>query len=111
MEPIAAALNLKDMRELALYYAGLPQMLPRIPAQQNPLAVERGEAIATGGIRSQRVPHALPVTARVPLHAIRFIPISPASMLNILSCNSCFLKISTAVAALTLASCSRLPRG
>jgi cytochrome c553 len=56
MEPIAAALSLGDMRELALYYAGLPQMSPRIPGQQNRLAVERGEAIANGGIRSQRVP-------------------------------------------------------
>jgi cytochrome c553 len=56
MEPIAAALSLKDMQELVLYYADLPQMSLRIPRQQNPLAIERGEAIATGGIRSQRLP-------------------------------------------------------
>jgi cytochrome c553 len=56
MEPIAIALSLTDMRELALYYAGLPQMSPRVARQPNPLAIERGEAIATAGIRSQRVP-------------------------------------------------------
>jgi cytochrome c553/cytochrome c5 len=56
MEPIAAALSLTDMRELALYYADLPQLSPTISRQQSPLAIERGQAIATGGIRSQRLP-------------------------------------------------------
>jgi len=56
MEPIAAALSLTDMRELALYYAGLPQISPLFSRAQSPFAIERGQAIATGGIRSQRVP-------------------------------------------------------
>jgi cytochrome c553 len=73
MEPIAAALKLDDIQELALYYAGLPQMSPRMPPQQSPLAVERGKAIATGGIRSQRVPacaacHGPGTTPRNPIY-------------------------------------------
>jgi cytochrome c553 len=73
MEPIAAALSLGDMRELALYYAGLPQMSPWIPPHQSPLAVERGKVIATGGIRSQRVPacvacHGPGTTPRNPIY-------------------------------------------
>jgi cytochrome c553 len=73
MEPIAAGLTIPDMRELALYYAGLPQISPRIPRPQSPLAIERGQAIATGGIRSQRVPacvacHGPGTTPRNPIY-------------------------------------------
>jgi cytochrome c553 len=56
MEPIAAGLSIPDMREIALYYANQPHAAPLLTSQQHSLAIERGEAIASGGIRSQRVP-------------------------------------------------------
>jgi cytochrome c553 len=73
MEPIAAALSPTDMRELALYYASLPQISPLFSRPQSPLAIERGQAIATGGIRSQRVPacvacHGPGTTPRNPIY-------------------------------------------
>jgi cytochrome c553/cytochrome c5 len=73
MEPIAAALSVEDMRELALYYADLPHTSPVSPRQQSSLAIERGEAIANGGIRTQRVPacvacHGPGATPRNPIY-------------------------------------------
>ncbi|MGH9900640.1 MAG: c-type cytochrome [Pyrinomonadaceae bacterium] len=57
MEPVAAGLSPDGMREIALYYAGLPQPSPPPPSPMHAAtAVERGRAIAGGGIPSQRVP-------------------------------------------------------
>jgi cytochrome c553/cytochrome c5 len=54
MQPIAAGLSQEEMRELARYYASLPEPSPS--AQQATSAIERGKAIARRGIPSQRVP-------------------------------------------------------
>jgi cytochrome c553 len=54
MEPIAAALGHEEMRELARYYAGLPESSPS--AQQATSAIERGRVIAEQGVPRQRVP-------------------------------------------------------
>jgi cytochrome c553 len=56
MEPIAAGLSLEAMRELALYYGSLQEPSPSPPHRDTSLAVERGKAIASRGIPSQRVP-------------------------------------------------------
>ena len=56
MEPIAAGLSLEAMREVARYYASLPEPLPSPPPQDATLAIERGQAIASRGIPPQRVP-------------------------------------------------------
>lgn len=54
MEPIAAGLSSEEMRELALYYAGLkPAPAPRRPAQAS---IERGRAIAHQGVPGRRIP-------------------------------------------------------
>lgn len=56
MEPIAAGLNLDEMRELALYYGSLREASPGLPHPDDTLAIEPGKAIARRGIPSQRVP-------------------------------------------------------
>lgn len=56
MEPVAAALDLEEMWELARYYGSLPESLPSPPPQDILPAIERGRAIAHDGIPSQRVP-------------------------------------------------------
>jgi cytochrome c553 len=53
MQPIAAALDESEMRELARYYAGLPGGGARDRASGDP---RRGRAIAHDGIPAQRVP-------------------------------------------------------
>jgi cytochrome c553 len=58
MQPIAAALSREEMRELARYYASLPE--PPASAQQATAASERGKMIARQGIPSQRVPACAP---------------------------------------------------
>jgi cytochrome c553 len=56
MGPIAAGLSPDEMRELALYYAGLeaPATAPRQPAAL--ATIERGRAIAHQGVPSHRIP-------------------------------------------------------
>jgi cytochrome c553 len=56
MGPIAAGLSRDEMRELALYYAGLeaPSPAPRQPAAL--ASIERGRAIAHQGVPSYRIP-------------------------------------------------------
>jgi cytochrome c553 len=61
MEPVAAGLTPGTMRELALYYANLPGAGPQSSimasgATETAAAIERGEAIARGGIPSRQVP-------------------------------------------------------
>jgi cytochrome c553 len=56
MEPIAAALSLEEMRQLALYYSSLPAPTPAPSPQETAVAIERGEEIASRGIPSQRIP-------------------------------------------------------
>jgi cytochrome c553 len=56
MQPVAAGLSQEEMRELARYYADLQEPAPSPPAQGTTLATERGKAIASQGIPSQRVP-------------------------------------------------------
>ena len=56
MEPIAAGLSFEAMREVARYYASLPEPWPSPPPQDAMLAFERGQAIASRGIPRQRVP-------------------------------------------------------
>jgi cytochrome c553 len=56
MQPIATALSQEEMRELAHYYASLQEPAPSLPPQDTTLAIERGKAIASRGIPSQRVP-------------------------------------------------------
>ena len=71
MEPIAAALGLEEMRELADYYSRLPRK-PSLPSSgEADSAVERGKDIAERGIPAQRVPscmdcHGPGLTARNP---------------------------------------------
>ena len=54
MKPIAAGLDASEMRELARFYAGLPQADRRSRSDQ--AASDTGEAIAQRGIPRQRVP-------------------------------------------------------
>jgi cytochrome c553 len=56
MEPIAAGLSLEEMRDLALYYGSLKELSPSPTPPETTLAIERGKAIASQGIPSQRVP-------------------------------------------------------
>ncbi len=56
MEPIAAGLNLEEMQALARYYGSLPGASLPPSTQDATLAIERGKAIASQGIPSQRVP-------------------------------------------------------
>jgi cytochrome c553 len=56
MEPIAAGLSPEEMHEVALYYGSLQEPLPLSQHQNTTLAIERGKAIASRGIPSQRVP-------------------------------------------------------
>jgi cytochrome c553 len=56
MEPIAAALSPIAMRDIARYYSSLENPSPSSPQPQTTLAIERGKAIASRGIPSQRVP-------------------------------------------------------
>jgi cytochrome c553 len=56
MEPQAAGLSAEEMREIALYYAGLPKPQPPTPSQETLPAIRRGEIIARQGIPARRVP-------------------------------------------------------
>jgi cytochrome c553 len=60
MEPIAAALSLEEMRELARYYGSLQEPAPSPLDEDTMLAVERGKAIASRGVPRQRVPACVP---------------------------------------------------
>jgi cytochrome c553 len=55
MEPIAAGLTADEQRELAAYYSRLPAG-PSRSASADASRIERGRAIALGGIASQEVP-------------------------------------------------------
>jgi len=55
MEPIAARLSLSEMKEIARYY-GRSEALVLPPTLEPAPAIERGKAIANGGIPPQRVP-------------------------------------------------------
>lgn len=73
MQPIAAGLSQEEMRELAHYYASLQEPSPSPPHQDTTLAIERGKAIASRGIPSQRVPscvdcHGPGATRRNPIY-------------------------------------------
>ena len=73
MEPIAAGLSLEEMRELALYYGSLKELSPSPTPPEITLAIERGKAIASQGIPSQRVPscvdcHGPGTTRRNPIY-------------------------------------------
>ncbi len=57
MQPIAAGLSPEEMRELARYYAGLPDPSPT--TRETTSSVERGAVIAQQGIPSQRIPACL----------------------------------------------------
>lgn len=56
MEPIAAALSIQEMRELASYYSMLAKSTPALSARQTDPAVERGKQIAERGVPAQHVP-------------------------------------------------------
>ena len=56
MIPIATGLSADEMREIARYYANLPQLLSSNPRPNVAPAVERGREIAVLGIPSKRVP-------------------------------------------------------
>jgi cytochrome c553 len=56
MQPVAAGLSREEMGELARYYASLQEPSPSPPHQEATSAIERGKAIASRGIPSQRVP-------------------------------------------------------
>jgi cytochrome c553 len=55
MGPIAAGLSPEEMRELALYYAGLEAPSPA-PRQAALASIERGRTIAHQGVPSHRIP-------------------------------------------------------
>lgn len=55
MQPVAAALSEKEMREIAYYYSRLTAS-PRSPVKADSAAIKRGERIAAVGIPSKRVP-------------------------------------------------------
>ena len=55
-QPIAAGLSLEEMRELALLLRQPAGASAVAPHQDTTLAIERGKAIASRGIPSQRVP-------------------------------------------------------
>src|SRR5690606_2617714 len=54
MEPIAAEVDPATMDELADYYAGLPA--PERAAEVDADLIERGRAIAHGGVPGSRIP-------------------------------------------------------
>ena len=56
MQPLAASLTAKDMREIAQYYSGLPAPPLAAVSQEIAPAVERGKEIAMRGVPSRRVP-------------------------------------------------------
>jgi cytochrome c553 len=57
MQPLAAGLTAKDMREIAQYYGSLaPPPPPALVSQEIVPAIERGREIAMRGIPSRRVP-------------------------------------------------------
>jgi cytochrome c553 len=57
MQPLAAGLTAKDMREIAQYYGNLaPPPPPALVSEEIVPAIERGREIAMRGIPSRRVP-------------------------------------------------------
>jgi cytochrome c553 len=56
MQPLAASLTAKDMREIAQYYGNLPGPPPAPVSEEIAPAIERGKEIAIRGIPSRRVP-------------------------------------------------------
>jgi cytochrome c553 len=56
MQPLAASLTAKDMREIAQYYGNLPAPPAAAVSEEIAPAVQRGREIAMGGIPSRRVP-------------------------------------------------------
>ena len=56
MQPLAASLTAKDMREIAQYYGNLPGPSPAPMSNEIAPAIERGREIAMRGIPSRRVP-------------------------------------------------------
>ena len=56
MEPIAAALNAEQIRELARHYAKMKSPSPLPPDHDTAQAIDRGEAIAQLGIPNQDIP-------------------------------------------------------
>jgi cytochrome c553 len=57
MEPVAGALTSEEIVRVAEYYASQPaRERPNATTALGPDAVQRGELIATEGIRAQRVP-------------------------------------------------------
>jgi cytochrome c553 len=56
MQPLAASLTAKDMREIAQYYGNLPGPPPALVSEEIAPAIERGKEIAIRGIPSRRVP-------------------------------------------------------
>ena len=62
------------MREVARYYASLPEPLPSSLPQDAPLAIERGQAIASLGVPPQRAPAGVARHGPGATTAIRSIP-------------------------------------
>jgi cytochrome c553 len=56
MQPLAASLTAKDMREIAQYYGNLPGPPPAPVSAEIAPAIEHGREIAMRGIPSRRVP-------------------------------------------------------
>jgi cytochrome c553 len=56
MQPLAASLTAKDMREIAQYYGNLPGPPPAPMSEEIGPSIERGREIAMRGIPSRRVP-------------------------------------------------------
>ena len=56
MEPLAASLSAADMREIALYYSGLPSPAPSPARAEITEPIGRGKEIALRGIPDQRLP-------------------------------------------------------
>jgi cytochrome c553/cytochrome c5 len=56
MEPLVTSLTDVEMRELALYYAGISTRSNANSTEEARLAIRQGESIAQRGIPSQRVP-------------------------------------------------------
>lgn len=59
MQPIAAALDRRDIERLAAYYAGLDREGPTPDATGDPESIERGRRIATAGVPERGIPPCL----------------------------------------------------
>lgn len=56
MHPLAAALSRDDMREVAMFYAGLPPMTGAAPDTTDASAIARGEYLASNGDPANGIP-------------------------------------------------------